>query len=213
MLRYITTEALSGKKETRYFWNYPNKNLLLVCMRWSLIVLFKLIIVTASGKIYIYREDSNSLTLLDKTLTGSNIKFANFLRGIVVATESDEMFYIKDNNTSDIASCKFKDKSGNNIYPDCICIYQGRLWCAKESTVYYSALGTYDNFELENDAGYINDFHTDTNNIIGMQNYKEYLAIYKKDKVYLLSGSNPSDFAVTPFADKGYNCKQFTHKC
>ncbi len=35
----ITTEALSGKKETRYFWNYPNKNLLLVCMRWSLIVL------------------------------------------------------------------------------------------------------------------------------------------------------------------------------
>ena len=30
MLRYITTEALSGKKETRYFWNYPNKNLLLV---------------------------------------------------------------------------------------------------------------------------------------------------------------------------------------
>ena len=59
------------------------------------------------------------------------------------------------------------------------------------------ALGTYDNFELENDAGYINDFHTDTNNIIGMQNYKEYLAIYKKDKVYLLSGSNPSDFAVT----------------
>ena len=57
---------------------------------------FKLIIVTASGKIYIYREDSNSLTLLDKTLTGSNIKFANFLRGIAVATESDEMFYIKD---------------------------------------------------------------------------------------------------------------------
>ncbi len=40
---------------------------------------FKLIIVTASGKIYIYREDSNSLTLLDKTLTGSNIKFYKLL--------------------------------------------------------------------------------------------------------------------------------------
>lgn len=164
---------------------------------------FKLIIITDSGKIYIYKEDSDSLTLLEKTLTGSNIKFANFLRGIVIATESDEMFYIKDNNTSDIVSCNFKDKSGNIIYPECICIYRGRLWCAKESTVYYSALGTYDNFELENDAGYINDFHTDTNNIIGMQNYKGYLAIYKKDKVYLLSGSNPTDFAVTPFADKG----------
>ena len=141
---------------------------------------FKLIIITDSGKIYIYKEDSDSLTLLEKTLTGSNIKFANFLRGIVIATESDEMFYIKDNNTSDIVSCNFKDKSGNIIYPECICIYRGRLWCAKESTVYYSALGTYDNFELENDAGYINDFHTDTNNIIGMQNYKGYLAIYKK---------------------------------
>ncbi|MBD5402141.1 hypothetical protein HDR58_05005 [bacterium] len=163
----------------------------------------KLVIVTKSGKIYIYALSSGTLTLLDKTLSGKNVLFANFLRGVVISTESDEMFYIKDNDSYDIIDCNLKDRLGKVVYPDCISIYRGRLWCAKESTVYYSALGTYNEFTLENDAGYINDFHTDTADITGMQNYKEYLAIYKKNRVYLLSGSSPADFSLTPFADKG----------
>ena len=55
----------------------------------------------------------------------------------------------------------------------------------------------------DEDAGYINDFHTDTADIVTMKTYKDYLAIYKRDKVYLLTGSNPTDFAITLFADKG----------
>ena len=165
--------------------------------------LYKLVIITESGKIYIYQNSTSGLKLLDKTLTGKNIKFANFLRGIIVATESDSMFYIKDNENFDIVDCNLKDKGGNTFYPDNICIYRGRVWCAKESTVYYSALGMYNDFTTANDAGYISDFFTDTSNIIGMKNYKDYLAIYKKERVYLLSGSDPTTFAVTPFADKG----------
>lgn len=167
--------------------------------------LYKLVIVTKSGKIYIYQNSTSELKLLDKVLTGEKIKFANFLRGILIATESDEMFYIKDNGDFDIADCNLKDRSGNVIYPDVLSIYRGRVWCAKESTVYYSALGTYNDFTTEEDAGYINDFFTDTSNIVGMKNYKDYLAIYKKERVYLLSGSDPDTFAITPFADKGTN--------
>lgn len=165
--------------------------------------LYKLIITTVSGKIYIYSEDSDTLTLVDKVLTGKKVIFANFLRGVIVATESDEMFYIKDNANFDIVTCNLKDSAGNNIYPDCICVYSGRVWCGKESTIYYSALGSYNDFTTEDDAGYINDFHTDTADIIGIQNYKDYMAIYKRERVYLLSGTNPSNFAVTLFADKG----------
>ena len=53
------------------------------------------------------------------------------------------------------------------------------------------------------DAGYINEFHTDTGSITALHQYKDYLAIYKRNSVYLLSGTNPSDFAITLFADKG----------
>lgn len=164
---------------------------------------YKLVITTQSGKIYIYSELNKTLKLLEKTITGKNPIFAKFLRGVVVSTESDEMFYIKDNNNFDVVSCNFKDKDETPLYPNCITVYKGRLWCGVGSTVYYSALGTYNDFETEADAGYINDFHTDTADIISMNTYKNYLAIYKKERVYLLSGSNPSDFAILPFADKG----------
>ena len=168
---------------------------------------YKLIITTVSGKIYVYNEVNASVTKLEKTLTGEKVLFAKFLRGVVVATESDAMFYIKDNSNFDVVDCKFKDKAGNICYPDCITVYKGRVWCCKDSTIYYSALGTYDDFTTEEDAGYISDFHTDTDDIITINTYKDYLAIYKREKVFLLSGSNPNNFVITPFADKGAYAK------
>ena len=75
--------------------------------------LYKLVITTLSGKVYVYSEVNDELKLLDKTLTGVNVKFAKFLRGILVSTESDAMFYIKDNQNFDIVDCNLKDKSGD----------------------------------------------------------------------------------------------------
>ena len=57
----------------------------------------KLVITTDSGKIYIYNYYDKSLVNLDKILVGKSPIFANFLRGVVIATEADAMFYIKDN--------------------------------------------------------------------------------------------------------------------
>jgi len=168
---------------------------------------FKLVITTVTGKIYIYSELNDELTLLNKTLTGTTVHFAQFLRGILVSTNTDTMFYIKNNDNYDIAECNLKDKAGNLLCPDCIAIYKGRVWCSKESTIYYSALGTYNDFTTKDDAGYISDFHTDTSDISAIHTYKDYLAIYKKEQVYLLSGTSPSDFSVSLFADKGTNAQ------
>ena len=63
---------------------------------------FKLIITTISGKIYVYLFESNELKLLEKTLVGKDVKFANCLNGILISTELDEMFYLKDNENFDI---------------------------------------------------------------------------------------------------------------
>ncbi|MCM1339100.1 MAG: hypothetical protein NC191_05470 [Muribaculaceae bacterium] len=168
---------------------------------------YKLVIATISGKIYVYSAYDDSLTLVNKTLTGKRVLLTAFLRGMLVSTESDAMFYIKNNGNYDVVECNVNDRGGKTLYPECITVYKGRICCAKESTIYYSALGSYNDFTTENDAGYINDFHTDTADITAMSTYKDYLAVYKRERVYLLTGSNPSDFAITLFADKGTMAK------
>lgn len=155
-----------------------------------------LIITTISGKIYVYKVAINELSLVDKTLSGSSPVFANFLGGTVIATESDNLFYLKSDLT--VETCNLSISPVNALS-----VFKGRIWVASGSTLYYSALGTYDDFETESDAGYISDFHTNTADIIAINTYKNYLAIYKQDKVYLLSGTNPDDFSIIPFADKG----------
>ncbi len=163
----------------------------------------KLVITTVSGKIYIYDENHSQKTLVSKTLTGKNPVFLSFLNGILVMTESDGLFYIKNNSSYDVVECDLKDLSDNTVTGASLTVYKGRVWVAKDATIYYSALGTYNDFKTENDAGYINEFHTDTGSITALKPYKDYLAIYKKNSVYLLTGTSPDDFAIVLFANKG----------
>ena len=164
---------------------------------------FKLVIITISGKIYVYDEKTDNLTQVNKTLTGTKPLVVPFLRGAIISSESDSMCYLKNNANYDVEEYTVNDISGNTLYPDFITVHKGRVWCSKGSTLYYSAIGSYSDFTTPDDAGYINDFHTDTADIISMCSYKDYLAIYKHDRVYLLSGSNPEDFSVALFADRG----------
>lgn len=163
----------------------------------------KMLITTESGKIYVYDENKLSTTLVNKTLTGKKPEFLNFLNGILIMTESDGLFYIKNNSSYEVVDCGLKDLNGNVLTAGTMAVYKGRIWIAKDATIYYSALGTYNDFTTSNDAGYINEFHTDTGSITALKQYKDYLAIYKKDSVYLLTGISPDDFAINLFANKG----------
>ena len=137
---------------------------------------FKLVIITDSGKIYIYSEKDDSLELLNKTITGQQPIIVPFLKGVIVSSESDTMFYIKNNSNYDVVEISAYDLSAEPLIPDYITVHKGRVWCSKDSTIYYSALGSYSDFDTENDAGYINDFHTDTADIVTMHSYKDYMA-------------------------------------
>lgn len=163
----------------------------------------KLVITTNSGKIYIYNPLNTSLKKLSKTITGKKPAFTAFLNGVLISSESDKLFYIKNNTNFDVVECNLTDLSNNPVKSDIITVFKSRVWVASGSTIYYSALGSYTDFKSADDAGYINDFHTDTASITGLKPYKDYLAIYKKNMVYLLTGTSAKDFAIVPFADKG----------
>jgi hypothetical protein len=152
----------------------------------------KLVITTISGKIYVYDEVHSKKILVDKTLSGVKPVFLNFLNGILINTEADGLFYIKNNENYDVVECELKDLSDNTVMGASMAVYKGRVWVAKDATIYYSALGTYNDFTTSDDAGYINEFHTDTASITALKPYKDYLAVYKADSVYLLSGTSPA---------------------
>jgi len=84
-----------------------------------------------------------------------------------------------------------------------ICQYASRLWISSGNTLYYSALGTFDDWSTTHDAGYISNFHSSTAEIVTMKEYSGSLAVYKKYEAFLLTGFDPESFAITKFADKG----------
>lgn len=170
---------------------------------------YDLLIATAAGKLFIYNSNGQILTQLSSTIDGSaRIGFVDFLDGVICSSKKDSLIYINNDDGYAIEDCNLKDSSKVSIKTDIVCTYKGRIWVGSGATLYYSALGKYNDFATSNDAGYINNFYTDTNDITALKPYKDYLAIYKENSVYLLSGSSNDDFAITPFADKG--TKSFT---
>ena len=163
----------------------------------------KLVITTVSGKLYVYNYQSEQLAKLEKTLNGTTPVFASFLDGVLVSSSKDSLFYIKNNDDNEVVECNLTDDSDNPVYSEVINVYNGRVWVASGAVIYYSALGTYDDFTTTGDAGYIRNFHTNTDAITALKPYKDYLAIYKKNEVYLLTGMSEDDFTIVPFANKG----------
>lgn len=164
---------------------------------------YSLIIATSAGKLYVYTA-GGTLVQLSKTIDGTaRVNFVDFLDGVVIGSKKDALFYINNDANYTAENCNLRDSHNNLIKSDVICVYKGRVWIGAGATLYYSALGKYNDFTTTGDAGYINNFHTDTNDITALKTYKDYLAIYKENSVYLLSGISEEDFSITPFADKG----------
>ena len=101
---------------------------------------YKMVITTISGKIYIYDDEYLTTTLLNKTLTGVKPRFQNFLNGMLVISESDSLFYIKNNSEYDVVDCGLNDLDDTPLTGAIISVYKGRVWAAKDATIYYSAL-------------------------------------------------------------------------
>ena len=87
----------------------------------------KMVITTVSGKIYIYDENHSQKTLINKTLTGIKPVFLNFLNGVLIITESDGLFYIKNNSNYDVVDCGLNDLSGSVLTGASLAVYKGRV--------------------------------------------------------------------------------------
>lgn len=159
----------------------------------------------SDGKIKHYSNITKTSSLIfdyEKQITSAD--FSTYLDGIVFfASECEGYYYNVSLSEEKVKPLNAKNTKGEPLIPETISTFAGRLWIGAGSTLYYSALGRYDDWESENDAGYIANFHSSVTKISALALYCGNLAIFKPDGVYLLSGTSPDNFAVVKFADKG----------
>lgn len=161
------------------------------------------LISTDEGKLYSYNFENSSLTLLKQSLkTNNKCNFVKYLNGVFITNGHDNPMYYKTSDNS-VEVLELTGADNQTIIGEAVASFRSRLFVAQGSKLYFSALGNYNDFATANDAGYIADFHIDTAQIVALKPYQEYLAIYKEDQTYLLSGSSPSDFSIVPFSNKG----------
>ncbi|OGI18956.1 MAG: hypothetical protein A2287_07165 [Candidatus Melainabacteria bacterium RIFOXYA12_FULL_32_12] len=155
------------------------------------------VVNTSEGKLY---RLNLSTGLLTQVYTGLNQTakccYTNFNNGVIVTNGVNTPVFYEEGVGSSLLT-------GTPPVGLPIEAFKARVFIATESTLHYCALGNPNDWTTANDAGFIANFHNDSSPIIALKNYGEYLAIYKKQGIYLLTGSSPADFAIVPVSDKG----------
>lgn len=161
-----------------------------------------LVVVTKNGNFYLYR---NGEFVLKKSGLAYNSKpnFKTYLNGVLVSNGIDEPFIFIPDNSPEILSTECTTSGGHDIRGKAVEIYKGRIWIAEGSTIYYSALGCYNDWSSENDAGSISNFHNDTSAITALCCFKDMLVIHKEEGTFFLSGNSPDNFVIQPFSNLG----------
>ncbi len=159
---------------------------------------------TDDGSIYYYDGSLEKITFVSKHLSKVHgISYTRFLTGVVISNGVDDPVYFTHTKPEELSPCKAVAANGVVIRGNAITAYKSRLWIAMGGSLYFSALGRYDDWSSSNDAGYITNFLADIDEITALQPYADYMAVYKRDSTFLLSGSKPDDFSIERFADKG----------
>ncbi len=169
----------------------------------------------SDGKIKYYNYLTRTSEVIfdyEKEITSAD--FTLYLDGVIFYAGGCEAYYYNSSMSGEkVKPLNIKDTNENDIVPDAICTFAGRIWIGSKSTLYFSALGRYDDWESPNDAGYISNFHSSVTKISALALYCGNLAIFKPDGVYLLSGTSPDNFSVIKFADKGVQAPKAVCTC
>jgi len=161
-----------------------------------------LVVVTKNGNFYQYINNEFILKKSDLT-PNAKPNFKIYLNGIFVSNGVDEPFLFVPNSEPEIFPANCTTSGGHSIRGNAIEVYKGRVWIADGSSLYYSALGKYDDWTSENDAGSISNFHNDTSPITALCCFKDMLVIHKENSSFLLSGNSPDNFTIQPFSNLG----------
>ena len=141
------------------------------------------VFVTSNNEVYHYDSVTENSTLV-KTFEKdvSKVSFVHYLDGIVIATNSNPGIFYNINSDEPLHNLDLQDSNDEPISSEVVAVYANRLWVAKGSTIYFSALGRYDDWTSPADAGYIAKFHSSSSEILSMCCYPIPNNFHSQDK-------------------------------
>jgi hypothetical protein len=83
--------------------------------------------------------------------------------------------------------------------------YKGRLYVGTKQGLFYSPIGEYNNWNIQDDAGAFYDIYNDSSEVTALGLYSDYMLVHKKYNTYLLSdsgiGKASESIRVNPFSN------------
>lgn len=83
--------------------------------------------------------------------------------------------------------------------------YKGRLYVGTKQGLFYSPIGEYNNWNIEDDAGVFYDIYNDSSEVTALGLYSDYMLVHKKFNTYVLSddgsGNASESLSINPFSN------------
>lgn len=83
--------------------------------------------------------------------------------------------------------------------------YKGRLYVGTEQGLFYSPVGEYNNWNIQDDAGVFYDIYNDSSEVTALGLYSDYMLVHKKFNTYILSdsgnGAASDSLSINPFSN------------
>lgn len=83
--------------------------------------------------------------------------------------------------------------------------YKGRLYIGTKQGLFYSPIGEYNNWNIQDDAGVFYDIYNDSSEVTALGLYSDYMLVHKKFNTYVLSdngtGKADESLSINPFSN------------
>lgn len=155
----------------------------------------------ASGKAYVMSIGGGAETQINTGLSTTGIPvFVNFNNVIVCFNGVDMPWYYNGASTSTVST---PPGAWTATKPTCGAVMGGkRIFAIAGPTLYYCALGNQNDWTAASDAGSITGFFSDWVGATTIAEYgtKNVIVYTGKPGIYLVTGTGPADYAMSPIA-------------
>ncbi len=160
------------------------------------------------GEIKLYGKEKYSYNYTSEEVVNTNYNYSESDNQTLDTNLSNVSYYLSDISELNAVYTTDDENIRREIRGLALNSYQGRIFVgANDGTLYYSGVGLIHGWNLQkDDAGAIPSFYDDNSDFTALGLWDKYLVICKRERSYLLDGTNADQgqWILNPYSD--YTC-------
>lgn len=160
------------------------------------------------GNIKLYGKEKYSYNYTTEEVVNTNYNYSEVKNQTLNTNISNVNYYLSDISELNAVYTTDDENIRREVRGLALNSYQGRIFVgANDGTLYYSGVGLIHGWNLQNnDAGAIPSFYDDNSDFTALGLWDKYLVICKRERSYLLDGTNADQgqWILNPYSD--YTC-------